>query len=84
VLHFPVKPGIVIDSPDVASDPACCMAQVREQALKLALLVEDVYTMHGLGAVSTAHTQEDLAQLYAACDGAADRLKEVIGQAQRA
>ncbi len=80
VLHFPVKTGIVIDSPDVAANPACCMVQVREQAFKLALLLEDVYTMHGLGALSTAHTQEDLEHLYTACDRAAGRLKEVVGQ----
>jgi len=80
VLHFPAKADILIDSPDVAADPTRCLVQVREQAFKLALLLEDVYTMHGLGALSTAHTQEDLEHLYTACDRAASRLKEVIGQ----
>ncbi len=75
VLHLPVRPGIVIDSPDVAADPACCMMQVRERILKLALLLEDVYAMHGLGALSTAHSEEDLSQLYAACERVAQRLK---------
>ena len=75
LIHFPVKPGIVIDSPDVASDPACCNLPIREQALKLALLMEDVYAVHGLGSLSTAHTQEDLSKLYAACHRAAERLK---------
>ena len=38
VLHFPVNEDIVVDSPDVAADPACCNMEVRERALKLALL----------------------------------------------
>lgn len=78
MLHFPVKPGVVIDSPDVAADPACCMMQVREQIFKLAMLLEDVYTVHGLGALSTAHTQEDLDGLYEASDRAAQRLKPYL------
>jgi glutamate-1-semialdehyde 2,1-aminomutase len=75
LIHFPVRPGIKIDSPDVASDPACCNVPLRERVLKLALLLEDVYAMHGLGSVSTAHTEQDLEKLYAACARAAERLK---------
>jgi len=75
VVHFPIREDIVIDSPDVAADPACCNMEVREHALKLALLLEDVYAVHGLGALSTAHTEGDLEQLYAACSRAAERIK---------
>jgi glutamate-1-semialdehyde 2,1-aminomutase len=78
VLHFPVKDEVIIDSPDVAADPACCNMEVRERALKLALLIEDVYAVHGLGALSTAHTEEDLEHLYTACGRAADRLKPIL------
>lgn len=80
VLHFPVNEDIVVDSPDVAADPASCNMEVRERALKLALLMEDVYAVHGLGALSTAHTEQDLEHLYAACSRAADRIKPFLGQ----
>jgi glutamate-1-semialdehyde 2,1-aminomutase len=80
VLHFPVHPDIVVDSPDVAADPACCNMEVRERALKLALLLEDVYAVHGLGALAAAHTEEDLERLYAACGRAADRIKPFLAK----
>jgi hypothetical protein len=31
----------------------------REKVLKLALLLEEIYVMHGLGALSTEHTDKD-------------------------
>jgi glutamate-1-semialdehyde 2,1-aminomutase len=74
MLHFPVAPEIEITSPDIAADPACCMLEVREYALKLALLLHDVYAVHGLGALSTSHTEQDLEHLYRACDAVAARL----------
>ena len=77
-VHFPVSEDIVVDSPDVAADPACCNMEVRERALKLALLMEDVYAVHGLGALSTAHTEQDLERLYAACGRAAERIKPIL------
>jgi glutamate-1-semialdehyde 2,1-aminomutase len=78
VLHFPIKPDTVIDSPDVANDPACCMIQLREHIFRLAIQLENVYTMHGLGALSTAHTQEELNGLYTACDRVARQMKEHV------
>lgn len=81
VLHFPTRPDVQVDSPDVAADPACCMLEVRERLLKLALLLEDVYAMHGLGALSTAHTEDNLQHLYTACDRVAQRLSEPVKKA---
>jgi hypothetical protein len=52
--------------------------EVRERILKLALLMEDVYAVHGLGSLSTAHTEQDLALLYTACERAALRLKPFL------
>jgi glutamate-1-semialdehyde 2,1-aminomutase len=80
LIHFPVRPDVEIDSPDVASDPTCCNMEVRERVLKLALLLEDVYAVHGLGALSTAHTDQDLDKLYAACQHAAQRIKPFLDQ----
>jgi hypothetical protein len=51
------------------------MWQVREEVFRLAMLLEDIYTMHGLGALSTAHTEEDLSHLYGACERTAQLLK---------
>ncbi len=74
MVHFPTGADIVVDSPDVAADPACCSLELRERVFKLALLLHDVYTVHGFGALSTAHTQADLDVLYDACDQVAQRL----------
>jgi glutamate-1-semialdehyde 2,1-aminomutase len=78
LIHFPVRPDIEIDSPDVASDPTCCNMEVREMVLKLALLMEDVFAVHGLGSLSTAHTEQDLERLYSACERAAHRIKPFL------
>jgi glutamate-1-semialdehyde 2,1-aminomutase len=74
MVHFTLRPGIEIDSPDVAADPNACLVDVRERIFKVALLLEDVHAMHGLGALSTAHDDAALAHLYAACERAAGRL----------
>jgi hypothetical protein len=47
--------------------------------LQLALLREDVYTVHGLGCTTLAHTADDLAFLAAACRRAARHVKPYIG-----
>jgi glutamate-1-semialdehyde 2,1-aminomutase len=78
MIHFPRRPDVKIDSPEVAADPACCMLHVREQILKLILLLEGVYAVHGLGALSAAHTKADLARLYTACERAARQLREPL------
>jgi glutamate-1-semialdehyde 2,1-aminomutase len=75
VVHFLTRPGVTVDSPDTASSPELCLVEVRERVFRLAMLLEDVYTMHGLGALSVAHTEQDLNRLYEACDRVAQRLK---------
>ena len=74
-LHFLTDPDALLDSPDVVNDPARSQITVREQILKLAFLLEDVYIMHGLGALSTAHTEQDLNRLCTACERVASRLR---------
>ena len=51
---------------------------MHELVLKLALLLQDVYAVHGLGSLSAAHTQQDLDKLYAACERAAQRVKPFL------
>ena len=48
-----------------------CDVELSDNVLQLALLQEDVFVMHGLGAVSAAHTEADIAALGAAARNAA-------------
>ncbi len=75
MLHFPYQDGCQLKSPDQVRDPAVCDVTLGDKVLQLALLVEDVYVVHGLGAVSTAHTEQDVAWLGEACRRVARRFK---------
>jgi len=75
MIHFPHQEGIPLTCPDQVWNPDICDVDRREKVLKLALLLERVYVMHGLGALSTEHSEEDLEWLFAACKGAARRIK---------
>lgn len=68
------KPGCRLDTPEEVYDPAACDVFLTDVVLQLALLLEDVYTIHGLGSTTTAHTPEDIAFLAAACRRAARRI----------
>ena len=60
LLAFPHQEGGDVRSPHDVRNPEICDVELGEEVLQLALLVSDVYTMHGLGAVSTEHSEEDL------------------------
>lgn len=75
-VRFPHDPGRSLDSPDDVRDPAICDDFLSEHILRLALLLEDVHTVHGLGALSTEHTEEDIAFLGEAARRAARRVRE--------
>jgi len=75
MTHFPYDPGRRLTTPDDVSDPAVCDVTLRERVLKLALLLEDVHVMHGLGALSLAHSEEDIAHLGSGCRRVARRIK---------
>jgi len=77
MLHFPYEEGHPLAAPDDVFDPAVCDVALNGDVLQLALLLEDVHMMHGHGAVSTAHTEADMAFLEAACRNAARRLKKL-------
>ena len=74
-VHFPHQPGTLIDRPHLSRDPAVCDVVLKEQVLQLALLLEDVYTLYGGCALSTAHTEADVARTGAACRAAARRIR---------
>jgi glutamate-1-semialdehyde 2,1-aminomutase len=60
LVAFPYEEGRELRRPEDVRNPALCDVVLAEEVLQLSLLINDVYTMHGLGAVSTAHTTEDL------------------------
>jgi glutamate-1-semialdehyde aminotransferase len=72
---FPYKKDAVFRSPEETKNPEYSDVEMSEKVLRLALLLEDVHVMHGLGSVSTAHTESDIARLGDACVGAARRIK---------
>ncbi|HEX9902974.1 MAG TPA: aminotransferase class III-fold pyridoxal phosphate-dependent enzyme [Acidobacteriota bacterium] len=61
MVHFPRRPWPA-PSPEILADPHWADLSLREEVLKLALLVEGVHAVHGGGAVSTAHTAGQVRQ----------------------
>jgi len=78
MLHFPYREGCPLDRPEQVFDPASCDVMLSDVALQVALLLEDVYVVHGLGSVSYAHTEADIAAHGEACRRAARRLKPYL------
>ena len=76
--QFPYREDQPLNSPDDVDDPARCDVVLRDKVLQLALLCEDIHVAHGLGAVSTAHTDEDLARFSEACNRVARRLRPYV------
>ena len=73
-VYFPLREDHYPSSAEDLTDPNLCDVTLQEEALKLGLLLEDVHVMHGLGALSAAHTEEDLERVLAAFDAFACRL----------
>jgi len=78
VLHFPYQDDLQLDSPNELLNPAVCDVILKEKVLQLALLLEDVHVVHGLGSVSTAHTEADIELLGEACCRVARRFKAYL------
>jgi glutamate-1-semialdehyde 2,1-aminomutase len=74
-VHFPYSADRPIMRPDDALDPAVCDVELSEKVLRVAMLLENVNVMFGLGSLSTAHTEADLALVAEAIHRAARRLK---------
>jgi len=74
-LHFPYREDVPLERPEQLFDPEVCDVELAEDVLQLALLLEDVYLVHGHGAVATAHTDADMSVLESACRRVAHRIK---------
>jgi glutamate-1-semialdehyde 2,1-aminomutase len=78
ILHFPYKEHSALDRPECVFDPSLCDVTLSHKVVELALLLEDVHFLEGHGAVTTAHTEQDLALLSEACRTVARRIKPYL------
>jgi glutamate-1-semialdehyde 2,1-aminomutase len=78
MLLFPYEEGLELNVPEEVRNPEVCDITLSEKVLQLALLVENVYTVHGLGCTTAAHTEDDLEFLGKACRRAARRIKPYL------
>jgi glutamate-1-semialdehyde 2,1-aminomutase len=60
MVHFPRRHDVVYNTPEAIHDDRLTNIALREEILKLALLVHGVNVVHGGGAVSTAHRKRDI------------------------
>ncbi|MGB3713879.1 MAG: hypothetical protein WA996_05555 [Candidatus Promineifilaceae bacterium] len=60
ILVFPLEHDLQLDTPEEACNPALYDLELSEVVLPLAMLLEDVFDIHGLGLTSTAHTSADV------------------------
>lgn len=78
MLHFPYDQDAQLRSPEDWFDPTVCDVGLSRRVFDLALLLEDVFVMRSHGAVSTAHTEEDIERFGVACRRAARRVKPFL------
>jgi len=78
MLLFPFKEGGELNTPEEVRNPAVCDMMLSEKVLQSGLLLENVFTVHGLGSNSAAHTEADLQFLGEACRRFARRVKPYL------
>jgi len=76
MVHFPREKDIAYDRPEDIHDDRRSDLSLREEILKLALLVNGVNVVHGGGAVSTAHGAREIDATIAAYGEAARLIKK--------
>jgi len=78
LLAFPHDEGREVHTPADVRDPELCDVALAENILKLAMLTQDVFTVHGLGSISTAHTEQHLVVLGEAYRRVARLIREYL------
>ena len=78
MLLFPYEEDCELVGPEDTRNPSVCDIALGEYVLQLALLLENVHVVHGLGSATYAHTDEDLEFLGEACHRAARRIKPYL------
>jgi glutamate-1-semialdehyde 2,1-aminomutase len=74
-LVFPYDPEHLCRGPEDTLNPNVCDVTLSNRVLQLALLLEDVHVIHGLGSICTAHSQGDLSVVEETYHRAARRIK---------
>ena len=77
-VHFPWREGQKIERPEDALDPEICDLVLSEKVMRLAMLLENINVMYGLGSFSTAHTDADLSILGDALARVSRRIKRSL------
>ncbi|MGZ5453758.1 MAG: aspartate aminotransferase family protein [Candidatus Aminicenantales bacterium] len=78
MVHFPRTADVAYDRPEDIHDPRRSDLPMREDLLKLALLVNGVNVVHGGGAVSSAHGAKEIEATIAAYAEAARLFKKYL------
>jgi glutamate-1-semialdehyde 2,1-aminomutase len=67
MLLFPYEEGSRPNTPEDTHDPRICDVVLTDRVIQLAFLMENIHVVHGLGSVSTAHTEDEIGFLIDAC-----------------
>ena len=78
MVHFPRRKNVSYDHPEDIHDDRRSDVALREEILKLALLVNGVNVVHGGGAVSTVHGDREIDATIAAYGEAARLFKKYL------
>lgn len=78
MIHFPARGGVAYDRSEDCLDERVSRLRLREETLKMALILEGVHVVHGGGAVSEAHQEKHLRKTLAAYASAARLFKKYL------
>lgn len=78
MMHFPYQEDAPLERPEDWFDPLLYDVQLSHKVVDMALLLEDVFMLHSHGAISTAHTEDDIDLLGEACRHVARRIKPYL------
>ena len=80
-MHFPWSTDSKLERPEDVLDPSACDVDLADRVVPLALLLEDIHMMRGRGALTTAHTHDDIVLARDACARVAQRVRGTAGGA---
>jgi glutamate-1-semialdehyde 2,1-aminomutase len=78
MMHFPYREDAPLERPEDWFNPSLYDVALSHQVVDLALMLEDIFMLHSHGAISTAHTEEDISFLGEGCRRAARRIKPYL------
>ena len=78
MMLFPYEAEAELVRPEEVRNPAVCDIELSEKVTKLAFLLEDVFTVHGLGCTTYAHGDEEIRFLSEACRKVAQRIQPYL------